>query len=60
MLLIERLFANFTIWLCDLMDLTQVDIDRYKQRELGLKATPQHAENEEAARRAQIVVRFRG
>ncbi|MEP3114242.1 hypothetical protein [Nisaea sp.] len=59
MLLIERVFARFTIWLCDLMDLTQVDIDQYKQRELGIRAVPHHAESMEAARRAQLVVRFK-
>ncbi len=59
MLLIERIFARLTIWLCDLLDLTQVDIDRYKQREFGIKAVPHNAESMEAARRAQLVVRFR-
>lgn len=59
MLLIERLLASFTVWICDLCDVTQMDVDRHKERELGIKAVPHHAESMEAASRAQLVVRFR-
>lgn len=59
MLLIERIFAKLTIWLCDLFELTQVDIDRYKERELGIAPVPHHVETARAAERAQLVVRFR-
>ena len=37
-LLIERLFASLTSWLCNLCDVTQVDIDMHKEREFGIKA----------------------
>jgi|TARA_R110000868_G_scaffold166637_1_gene400713 hypothetical protein len=57
-LLIERLFASLTSWLCNLCDVTQVDIDMHKEREFGIKAVPHHAESMEAASRAQLVVRF--
>jgi len=59
MLLIERIFAGLTIWFCDLLDLTQVDVDRYKERELGVTPVPHHADSDWAAERAQLVVRFR-
>ncbi len=58
MLLIERLFANLTIWLCELCDVTQVDVDMHKEREFGIRAVPHHAESMEAASRTQRVVRF--
>lgn len=59
MLLIERLFAGFTIWLCNLCDVTQTDVDRLKEREFGIRATPQHPELIEVANRSQLVIRFR-
>ncbi|WP_193170256.1 hypothetical protein [Nisaea nitritireducens] len=59
MLLIERLFASFTIWLCNLCDVTQADVDRHKEQEFGIKAVPHHAESLEAANGTQLVVRFR-
>ncbi|MBO6560042.1 MAG: hypothetical protein JJ959_05870 [Nisaea sp.] len=59
MLLIERVFARFTIWLCDLFDLTQVDVDHYKEREFGIAPVPHHVESARAAERAQLVYRFR-
>lgn len=59
MLLIERIFARFTVWLCDLFELTQVDIDRYKERELGIKPVPHQIESGRADDRAQVVMRFR-
>lgn len=58
-LLIERLFARLTIWLCELCDVTQLDVDRHKEQEFGIKAVPHHAESMKAADEAQIVVRFR-
>jgi len=60
-LLIERLLASLTIWLCDLCDVTQMDVERHKERQFGIKAVPHHAESVEAASRAQpqLVVRFR-
>ena len=59
MLLIERLLANLTIWLCNLCDVTQMDVERHKERQLGIKAVPHHAESMEARSRVQLVVRFR-
>lgn len=59
MLLIERIFARFTVLLCDLFEITQFDVDRYKQRELGITPVPHHVDAARASERAQVVVRFR-
>ena len=58
MLLIERIFARFTSWLCDLFELTQVDVDRFKERELGIKPVPHYVEDGSADKQSQVVRRF--
>lgn len=58
MLLIERILAAFTIWLCDLMDLTQTDIERYRQQERAPVPATAIRQNVTAGRPVQTIVRF--
>lgn len=48
----ERMLARFAVWLCDLGDLTQDDVDRVKRRE-GILAPL-----EDGSERRQTVIRF--